>query len=177
MNKLITLLLLSTLALSGCESMTVAECQVADWGRVGYADGARGESESRLAAYSEDCGKAGVRPNAQAYRQGWDAGIVRYCTAANGWREGLLGNGSRALACQGRAGYDAFSYYLAAGLEVYRTSEMMRQNADFANRLQRRLEESGNDDERRRLRDELRDVDHEQYRLRGLLMYQQTLAP
>lgn len=89
-------LLLLTLLFAGCKSMSESECKVADWGGVGLNDGSRGESEPGLANYTEDCGKTGVVPNAQAYRQGWDAGIKRFCTAANGWREGLEGHSNAA---------------------------------------------------------------------------------
>jgi hypothetical protein len=177
MNPFKLLLLLATLTLAGCETMTVPECQVADWGRVGFADGARGESESRLAAHVESCASAGVQPNAQAYRQGWDAGIQRFCTAPNGWREGVQGNIGRDSVCRGQPGYEAFSRYLGAGLQVYRTNEQMHYNALQSHRLQRLLEESTKDEEKRRLRYQLRDLDREQYRLRDLLNQQQIYAP
>lgn len=163
--------------LTGCESMSLSECRVADWGRVGFSDGSRGVAENRLAAYTEDCAKAGVQPNLAAYRQGWDAGIMQFCTAANGWREGLRGNSEKATVCQGQPGFSAFSRYLDAGLQVYRTNDLMRQNSDKSNRLQKRLDESKSDDEKRRLRGELREIDHDQNRLRGVLMQQQMLAP
>lgn len=177
MNKFKLLLILATLALAGCETMTVSECQVADWGRVGFADGARGSSESRLADHTESCAQAGVRPNAQAYRQGWDAGILRFCTASNGWREGLQGNSSKASACRAQPGYEAFLHYLDAGLQVHRTTTQMRQNEAYSNRLQRLLEESSSDDKKRRLRNDLREIDREQYHLRQLLRQQQMMAP
>lgn len=177
MNKFKLLIVLGAMTLAGCETMSVSECQVADWGRVGFADGARGEGEGRLAAYVESCAQAGVRPNAQAYRQGWDAGIARFCTPANGWREGLQGNSSRDSVCRGQPGYEGFSRYLSAGFQVYRTNEQMRYNASRANQLQRLLEDSTKDEEKRRLRHELRDLDREQYRLRDLLSQQQLYAP
>jgi hypothetical protein len=177
MKKLSLLISALVFTLAGCESMSVSECKVADWGRVGFADGSRGVAESRLAAYTEDCGKAGVHPNPVAYRQGWDAGILQFCTAANGWREGMQGNSGKAAVCQGRPGFEAFSRYLEAGLQVHRTSERMRENTNQINRLQKRHEESKSDEEKRRLRNELHDIDHEQYRLRGLMSQQQMLAP
>ena len=177
MNKLKILFSLSFVALTGCESMTVSECQVADWGRVGFADAAGGVSESRLTAYMEDCGKAGIHPNPQAYRKGWDAGIVRFCTATNGWREGVLGNSAKASVCQGQQGYEVFARYLEAGLQVHRSNEHLRQNAADAGRLQKRLEASTRDDEKRHLRDELHDIDREQFHLRVILGQQQLLAP
>ena len=177
MNTLQTLLVMSTLALAGCESMTVSECQVADWGRVGFADAARGVSESRLAAYAEDCGKAGIRPDPQAYRQGWDVGILRFCTAANGWREGVQGNSSKAAVCQGQPGDGVFVRYLDAGLQVHRTRERLHQSFAEASRLQKRLEASTSDDEKKRLREELQGLDREQFYLRSVLAQQQLMAP
>lgn len=176
MNKLTFLLFVTVLALAGCESMTVSECQVADWGRVGFKDAAQGVSESRLSAYIEDCGKVGIRPNPQAYRQGWDAGIVRFCTAANGWREGVQGNGNASV-CQGQQGYEMFARSLDAGLQVHRASERLRQNSVEANRLQNRLEASAKDDEKNHLRERLHAIDREQFHLRSLLGQLQLMAP
>lgn len=177
MKNLFALLTVMVFALMGCESMTVSECKVADWSRVGFKDGAQGEPESRLAAYTEDCGKAGIRPNAQAYRQGWDAGILRFCTAANGWREGLLGHSGKAQVCQGQAGYESFSHYLDLGFRVYRTNESIQRNNAEIQGLQKRLEDSKSDDDKRRLREQLHELDREQYRLRALLGQQQMYAP
>lgn len=177
MNTRKTLLILAAVALSGCESMSVSECKIADWGRVGFADGAAGVSEDRLAAYTEDCGKAGVQTNPQAYRQGWDAGIQRFCTAASGWHEGVQGHSGKAAVCQGRDGYPEFSRYLDAGLQLYRSTERLRQNSLETERLQKRLEEPGTDQDKRRIRDRLRDIDRDQYSLRNLIAQQQLLKP
>jgi hypothetical protein len=157
--------------------MSPSECKVADWGRVGHADGTRGESERRIADYTEDCGKVGVIPNAQLYRYGWDQGIVNFCTPANGWREGLQGNSGKASVCKGQAGYPGFVRYLDAGLQVHNTQSLMQRNARETERLQRRLEESKNDDEKKNLRNELRHIDREQFRLRNQLTQQQMMGP
>lgn len=171
------LLVIASLLLVGCESMSPSECKVADWGRVGHADGTRGESERRIADYTEDCGKVGVVPNAQLYRYGWDQGIVNFCTPANGWREGLQGNSGKASVCQGQAGYPGFARYLDAGLQVHNTQSLMQRNARESERLQRRLEESKNDEEKKNLRNELRHIDREQFRLRNQLTLQQMQGP
>ena len=177
MKRFKPLLLIAFAALAGCESMSVSECQVADWGRVGLADGSRGESESRLSAYTEDCGKSGIRPNAKAYRQGWDVGIARFCTATNGWREGTQGHSGKEAVCRGQSGFNEFSHFLNAGLHVYRTNEQMRHNTQETNQLQNRLEKPGSDDEKRRIRSQLREIDYEQSRLRSQLSRQQMAAP
>ncbi|MES2582485.1 MAG: DUF2799 domain-containing protein [Pseudomonadota bacterium] len=171
------LLLLASLLLAGCESMSPTECKVADWGRVGHADGTRGESDRRIADYTEDCGKVGVIPNAQLYRYGWDQGIVNFCTPANGWREGLQGNFGKASVCQGQAGFAGFSRYLDAGLQVHNTQAQMQRNGRESERLQRRLEESKNDEEKKNIRNDLRHIDREQFRLRNQLTQQQMMGP
>jgi hypothetical protein len=177
MSKLSILPLLIASALAGCASMSESECRVADWARVGVADGARGERDSRLADYAEDCGKIGVVPDAAAYRKGWDNGIASFCTATNGWREGTLGHNGKATACLGQPGYEAFVRYFDAGMQVYRTQTQLAQNDSETNRLQTRLDASTNDDEKRRLRSELREIDYQQYRLRSQMAQQQMMGP
>lgn len=164
-------------ALAGCASMSESECRVADWGRVGFNDGVRGDSENRVAAYAEDCGKIGITPDATVYRQGWDTGIVQFCTPINGWLEGQRGHSVKLASCQGQAGYALFAQYFDAGMLVYRTREDMERNDREMRRLQKRLEESSKDDEKRKLRDELRHLDLQQFRLRSRLVQQQMLGP
>jgi hypothetical protein len=53
----------------------------------------------------------------------------------------------------------------------------MQNNAHESNRLQQRLDASKSDDERKHLREELRHIDREQFRLRNQLIQQQMLAP
>ncbi|MBC7918260.1 MAG: DUF2799 domain-containing protein [Rhodoferax sp.] len=177
MIKIYPLVLAAMVLLAGCESMSKQECQVADWQRVGFNDGASGQSERRLAAYTEDCGEAGVKPDAEAYRRGWDSGILRFCTAANGWREGVQGHSGKNAVCQAQPGYETFTRYLEAGMQVYRTQEQMRQNDYEINRLQKRLEAGGSDEEKKRIREALRDLDRQQFYLRATLAQQQMLAP
>ena len=178
MIKIYSLLLAVLVLLAGCESMSKEECKVADWQRVGFKDGASGESERRLAAYTEDCGEIGIQPDAKAYRRGWDSGIQRFCTAANGWREGVQGHVGKNGVCQAQPGFEIFTRYMEAGLQVYRTSEQMRRNDDEINRLQKKLEAGGTtDDEKKRIRESMRDLDRQQYYLRNTLAQQQMLAP
>ncbi len=176
MFRSIALVLLAAL-LGGCESMSESECRAADWGRVGFKDGAAGVAEQRLAAYTEDCGKIGVRPDSRAYRQGWDTGIQRYCTAANGWRAGTEGQESKSQVCVGQAGESEFSRYLNAGLQVYRTNQQIQDNSREIDRLQKLLNKANSDDERRRLRRQLQQIDNDQYRLRILLGQHQLMMP
>ena len=161
------------LLLSGCASMSESQCQVADWQRVGYADGAAGIGESRLAEYVTDCGKIGIAPNAVAYRRGWDEGIANFCRPANGWREGVQGHAGKEIVCRGQPGHDRFARNLQAGLQVYRINEQLRDN-----RLQARLDNSATSEtERAWIRNALSQLDLEQHRLRSQLYQQRLLAP
>ena len=166
----------AALLLSGCAAMTPEECKVADWGRVGYADGARGLTE-RLASYSEACAEVGVRPHAQAYRQGWDTGILRFCTAQGGWRAGVDGEYGKDAVCRGQPGYEAFTRYWQAGLEVYRTREEIRRKIERLGTLRRWADDAPMEDDRTRLRMDMLEVERALYWLQGLLAHQEAQAP
>lgn len=163
--------------LTGCASMSESECRVADWGRVGVVDGSSGAPHNRIADYADDCGKIGIDPDVQAYRQGWDRGIVQYCTPYNGWLAGVEGRSSQSAVCQGQSGYEVFSRYLQAGLQVHATQSRMSRNDDETRRLQRKLEASTNDEEKKRIREQLRSIDREQAALRSTLQFQRLQAP
>lgn len=178
MRKLKLLFILVAVTLSGCASMTASQCQVADWARVGFSDGARGQSENKLAAYTEDCAKTNVQPDAQAYRKGWDSGIQQYCTAANGWNEGVQGNDYKAQACQGQVGHPVFSRYLAAGMQLHITNQQIDHNAFETQQLRKRLEDApASDKEKRDMREQLSDLERDQFKLRRLKVMQQQVAP
>jgi hypothetical protein len=172
---------LALVSLSGCESMSPSQCRMADWARQGYQDGLRGESQNRIADYAEDCGKVGIQPNPMEYRRGWDSGIVQFCTPHNGWAQGLQGNSYKENACQGQVGNPQFSYYFKIGMDAHRTQKQIDTNNHETHRLQRRLNEvkpsPKADEERRRIREDLRRLDHDQFRLRDLLSQQQRYAP
>ena len=165
------------LPLLGCETMSDSECQVADWSRVGFTDGALGESERRLADYTKDCAKVAIVPNAVDYRKGWDDGIKRFCTAASGWRAGLDGRSDKASVCVGQSGYEEFARNLNAGMQVYRTQQYLNLNNREIDSLQRKLDIAATDEDRRLIRERMHSIDREQYRLRALMGQQQWLAP
>lgn len=166
-----------TMTLAGCASMEPDQCRAADWLRVGQSDGERGDSPGRIAQYTEDCTKVGIRPDAGRYRQGWDLGITNFCTARNGWRAGTTGQSGKANACTGQAGDAAFSRYFDAGRQLYDTRERMRGSSAEISRLERQLDRANSDNERRDLRDRLRRIDREQSDLRYQMGRQESLAP
>lgn len=92
-NWLLVYALLVALAVSGCSSMSEAECKAVDWQTIGYEDGVNGYSGSRIGQHREACGKYGVTPNLAQYQLGREQGLREFCKPANGFRVGARGNG------------------------------------------------------------------------------------
>lgn len=167
------------LVLSGCASMTPEQCRIADWYQVGMEDGSAGRAaQSRLGEYAKDCAEVGVRPDAGRFQQGWEAGILRYCTPHTGWSEGTQGRSGQLGMCRGRPQERGFEFALRAGLEVHRTRSSMESNEREIRRQEQRLEDKkASDTERREARARIRSLDFEQSSLRRLLREQERLAP
>lgn len=80
------------LVLGSCATMSKEECVAADWRVVGETDGAAGhDPQSRFAAHAKSCEKAGVVPDQSLWYQGFQAGVIRYCTPLTGLQEGRAG--------------------------------------------------------------------------------------
>ncbi len=85
-KPLIIVAVFSLLILSGCASMSESECQVANWRIIGAEDGAAGYNpDARLSRHRKACAKYGISPNYDQYQLGYEDGIVRFCTASNGF--------------------------------------------------------------------------------------------
>ncbi|MBU3737343.1 MAG: DUF2799 domain-containing protein [Rhodoferax sp.] len=161
--------------LSGCATLSEEECKTADWGRLGYKDGAAGHPESRLAEHAEACAKTGIRPLADIWRAGWDRGVRAYCVPSVGWNEGLAGRSYQGV-CRGR-GEEAFLPAYRAGADIHRLQSRLDSNTSEIKRLERELRQAQTDKERHRLRERLRDLDWEQSRLRRELGHLRSIAP
>jgi Protein of unknown function (DUF2799) len=80
--------------LSGCASgLSKEECDAADWRAIGYEDGIKGWSQTRLSTHRKACAKHGVSLVLDDYLKGWQAGVEQYCQPANGYRQGRSGAG------------------------------------------------------------------------------------
>lgn len=80
------------LMLGSCATMSKEECVAADWRVVGETDGAAGyDPQSRFAAHAKSCEKAGIVPDQTVWYQGFQSGVVRYCTPLNGLQQGKAG--------------------------------------------------------------------------------------
>ena len=72
-------------AASACQTMSVDECQTADWRGLGHQDAADGGA-SRLPARTESCARANIAPDAAAYQTGLGEGMRDFCIPAHGFQ-------------------------------------------------------------------------------------------
>ncbi|QDG75097.1 DUF2799 domain-containing protein [Labrenzia sp. PHM005] len=79
------------LLLAGCETVSQEQCVAGDWEALGQADAANGHDLSRFEKIVKDCGRHGVTPDAALYRNGWNQGVLIYCTPQNGFSLGRQG--------------------------------------------------------------------------------------
>lgn len=82
-------------ALSSCATMSVQECQVANWYGIGYKDGVNGEYPDHIMTYSKACLKGNITPNQSEWERGRKDGLKQYCTADHAYQVGLSGKALR----------------------------------------------------------------------------------
>ena len=103
---------------AGCATLSKSDCIGGDWEGIGFRDGEKGRSRSRLADISKSCAKHGVVPDRVSYMRGLEQGLVRYCTPDRGYADGTRGaqeNGE----CVVR-GYADYGDAYAEGREAFR---------------------------------------------------------
>lgn len=110
-NYRLALCLVGAVLVSGCATLNKSECRKADWEMIGLEDGAKGHSLTYIGNHRKACAEYGVKPDLDQYRVGHAAGLARYCTPDNGFKQGRAGRGYNnvcpaELAGQFLAGYD-----------------------------------------------------------------------
>jgi len=83
--------LVLTLGVSGCASMSGDECVASDWYTIGFEDGSRGYTPARLGDHRKACAKHGIAPDFTAYRAGHEEGLRDFCKPSRGFRLGSGG--------------------------------------------------------------------------------------
>ncbi len=58
---------------------------------IGLEDGAKGHPLTYIGNHRKACAEFGVTPNLDQYRTGHQAGVARYCTPGNGFKQGRAG--------------------------------------------------------------------------------------
>lgn len=70
--------------LSGCASMSKNECMVADWRGIGFEDGSAGRSPANIGERRQACAKHGIAINTAQYENGYNDGILTFCSFNRG---------------------------------------------------------------------------------------------
>jgi Protein of unknown function (DUF2799) len=143
--------------LGACAAMTPEECRQSQWGDVGLRDGLAGEPLSRLNQLSKDCAEAKVAVDTPAYLQGRDRGLSTYCRIDNAPALGLAGKSYQGVCPAGVHG--EFRRRFELGREVYEARQQLRSQDSRRAGLERRLSEAKSDEDKRRLRNELSELD------------------
>ncbi len=155
------------LSLGSCATLTEEQCQLADWSALGFLDGQKGYRHTRIGDHTKACAEHGLTSDTAAYLAGWRQGIVGYCTAQNGYDQGIDGKTYRnscpgELAAPFKAAYRPARRFHDAEEEVQRLERATEERLDLLQRLagsedpadRERLEDANQD--LTRLRRELR---------------------
>lgn len=163
-------------ALGGCASMSESECQRADWYQKGVQDGRDGQTRDRVEDHAKACGKVGISPDEARWQSGWSEGVRRYCRPLNGWQLGIKGEFYRGVCADQPQGEDFENNYQTAK-RIYDLGQQIDRNYREMQRLERDLADAKTDEERKRLRGLLREMDIEQQRLRQRQRMEMLSAP
>lgn len=153
--------------LAGCTTMSADECRVANWGDVGLRDGLEGKALSVLNDRVKDCSEAKVAVDTPRYLQGRDQGLLQFCRIENAVPLGLNGKSYNGVCPPGID--PEFRRRYQAGRDVFSARTDLRSLESRRSAAEERLRSAGTDDDRRRARDELRDLDYDVVRTRDRL--------
>lgn len=87
----LSLLLMLTLGLNACASLSKDQCLAGNWHDIGQRDGRQGYKSESLDAHTKSCAEYGVRPDRDKYTRGYNEGIAIYCSPVNGRHVGETG--------------------------------------------------------------------------------------
>lgn len=147
--------------LSGCATLSETECVSGNWQQVGYKDGKSGRDSDYIIKHESSCIEYGVQLDREAYEAGRQQGLVRYCTAENGFGRGSQGS-SPNLSCgsqQFPVYFDGYSQGLLSRLERLELAldEAYKEHEILTEVLRRVKDEQEKD----RIELELEDVDND----------------
>ena len=144
MNKLLVLWPLLIVVVSGCATLNKDECLTADWYQIGYEDGARGYADTRIASHREACAKHGITPVFRDYQDGYEEGVIRFCTTSNGFAQGKRGYNYSGICPSGLEasfldGYEAGKQIYSVSSLISSLNDEQRQNENNIEALQNQI--------------------------------------
>ena len=163
--------LCAMIGLSACATgMSEDECLTADWRGLGERDGAYGETEDKFNQRAARCSDFNIAADLDAYTQGRARGLETYCTPQSGYEEGRAGRRYRGVCPAGLERGFVEDYELGKRLYVLtkeyddavdryeRAVNGLESNRYDLRRARDRYNENTlSDDDRAKLRDEMRD--------------------
>jgi len=157
---------LSCLILSGCQVMSVGECQTADWFKIGQQDGNAGQADmigKRIDSCREQ--KVDIDPNnsVNAYRTGYAQGVRNYCQPNRILDDALAGR-DHVDVCPLPL-QNGLRPFAQAGMRVYSANQRIDQINSEQNSLSNELQRKDTSEKRaweirRQQRQLLRDLDN-----------------
>ncbi len=157
-------LMAAPLLLAGCAAMNADECRQADWRFLGLRDGQKGEPLAMLDNRVQACAEHKVSVNTQQYFEGRNQGLAEYCRLDQAARYGLEGKAYHGVCSPGIDG--EFRRRHALGWEVNQARTALNNLVSRQRGLENELSKAKNDDERQKLRRQIRDLDWELSRAR-----------
>ena len=159
---------------SGCATLSREQCRQGDWFGIGLSDGQAGEPASRIERHARACSEYGIQVDGQRYRDGHEQGLLAYCRIDNAFATGLQGQRYQGV-CP--PAIDAlFERCNRAAYAVYRLRRELDAVEQERDRVFFRLRGTSlTDDDRYRLRRDLRNLDLSVDRLYGDLLFNERL--
>lgn len=137
------ILICSLLFLQSCATMSKNECLSGDWRTIGFEDGAKGYGRERIGEHRQACVDYGVAPDLAAYQQGYEQGLLSFCTPRNGFAVGRNGYEYTGI-CPARV-EEGFLQGYEGGREIYRITTKSNNLGSDLQRLYSRLERTEHD--------------------------------
>lgn len=88
----VVFILLLSVTVSGCATLSKEECLTGNWEKIGFRDGTNGRTSGYLQNHAKACEKSGVRPVQSLWEKGRQRGLPAYCVPAKAYSEGKKGN-------------------------------------------------------------------------------------
>ena len=149
------------LSLSACAAISPEKCKTADWYNLGYSDGQSGYKRSRVNDYRQTCAEVNVDVNTKKWQEGYEQGNKVYCTPENGYRIGRAGQTYNGVCLN-----ESFVKNYNKGKRQYDIDEEIKKLEDRLYRLKEQYRNETNDDIKREIRHDIRDLEREIDRLR-----------
>ncbi len=138
-QHLLFLTITSSALLSGCQTMSLGECQTADWNKLGQQDGNAGRTDN-IGDRVDSCRKNAVIVTAnhiQAYRLGYAQGLGYYCQPQRILDDALAGR-NHVSVCPLVMQNNVYPF-AQAGQRIYQANQRMDQLQSEQNALSSEL--------------------------------------